>query len=565
MSFRESKGQGIVRAGRGVGAWLSASGLALACGVAGAQSGAAGAASPAATGAATGAVGSAAQPTVDVQRYELAGATLLDRALLDARLADFLGSSTLERLRAAAQAVQAMYREAGYGGVVAFVPEQDLRGGVVTIRVVEGRLARVDVTGQQQFDRANIRASLPSLVEGATPNVRRIDAEIQIANENPAKQVQVLLQPGARPGEVDAALTVAELPVSRFSARLDNTGGGQVGQWRAALGWQHANVLGLDHVFAAELLTAPQDTSAVASASGSYRAPLYGRALAVDVYGAWSNVDAGKVGTAAGDLQFSGKGTIVGTRLSAYLPRQGNIDQRLMAGVELRENKNSCQVNGLGSQACGSAGASVSAQPLSVTYAAQATGQWRWGASVGLHANLALGGSHGAAEDFEAARAGSKRRYALLRSSGQVSAPLTDNWLATLRVNGQWSAQALVSGEMFGAGGAQSVRGYHEREVSGDAGLTMNLEFQGANLLPEDWRSADLRPVGFIDLGTVHNQGGAPCMSGRASCHLAGVGFGLRAQWGPATLRFDVAQAQREAPTTHDGDVRAHLSLTVNF
>lgn len=503
--------------------------------------------------------------TVTVQRYELAGATLLARDLLDQRLAPFLGPATLERLRAAAQAVQAAYREAGYGGVVAFVPEQDLRGGVVTIRVVEGRLAKVEMTGQQQFSAANIRASLPSLIEGSTPNVRRIDAEIQIANENPAKQVQVLLQPGSRPGEVDAALTVAELPVSHFSARLDNTGGGQVGQWRAALGWQHANVLGLDHVFAAELLTAPQDTSAVASASGSYRAPLYGRALALDLYGAWSNVDAGKVGTAAGDLQFSGKGTIVGTRVSAYLPRQGNIDQRLMVGVEWRENKNSCQVDGLGSQACGSAAASVSAQPLSITYAAQATGLWRWGFSIGAHANLALGGSHGAAEDFEAARPGSHRRYALLRSSGQVAAPLSDTWQAMLRFNGQWSQQPLVSGEMFGAGGAQSVRGYQEREVSGDAGLTASLELQGGNLLPETARSADLRPVIFIDVGTVHNQNGSPCMSGRASCHLAGAGFGLRSQWGPAALRLDVALAQRDAPNTRDGDLRGHVSLTVNF
>lgn len=507
----------------------------------------------------------AAGASVDVRRFELAGATLLDRAALDARLSEFLGLATLERLRAAAQAVQAMYREAGYGGVAAFVPEQDLRDGVVMIRVVEGRLAKVEMTGQQQFSTANVRASLPSLREGGTPNVRRIDAEIQIANENPAKQVQVLLQPGARPGEVDAALTVAELPVSRFSARLDNTGGGQVGQWRAALGWQHANVLGLDHVFAAELLTAPQDTSAVASVSGSYRAPIYGQALAVDLYGAWSNVDAGKVGTAAGDLQFSGKGTILGGRLSAYLPRYGNIDQRLMAGVELRENKNSCQVDGLGSQACGSAGASVSAQPLSITYTAQASAQWRWGVSAGLHTNLALGGNHGAAEDFEAARAGSKRRYALLRGSGHVAAPLSDTWAATLRANAQWTDQALVSGEMFGAGGAQSVRGYEEREVSGDSGFTLSLELQGGNLLPEDWRSASLQPVVFIDVGSVHNQRGAPCMSGRASCHLAGAGFGLRGQWGPAALRLDVAGAQRSAPNTQDGDVRAHLSLSVNF
>ena len=40
--------------------------------------------------------------------------------------------------------------------------------------------------------------SLPALAEGRTPEVRLIDAQIQIANESPAKNVQVLLAKQAR-------------------------------------------------------------------------------------------------------------------------------------------------------------------------------------------------------------------------------------------------------------------------------------------------------------------------------------------------------------------------------
>ena len=510
---------------------------------------------------------SPAQLAVAVTRYDVQGNTLLPPTRLSQRLETFTGTATLDRLRAAAAAVQDLYRDAGFGGVVAFLPEQDLKDGVVKIRVVEGKLTRVEVSENKRFSTGNIRASLPSLVTGTTPNVRRIDAEIQITNENPAKTVQVLLQPGGKPGEVTAAVTVAEQAVQRFTGRLDNTGGKQIGRWRAALGWQHANLWDADHVFATELQTAPQDTSAVKVLSGSYRAPLYGQALAVDAYGAWSDVDAGKVGTAAGDLSFSGKGTIFGARLSAYLPRSANVDQRAILGLESREYKNSCTIAGLPQGACGSAGASVSLQPLSLVYTAQAVAEGRWGLSLGLHTNLGAGGSHGSQADFDAVRSGAQRRYVLLRGTGQLSLPLGETGAFTSRVNLQAAGKPLVPGEMFGAGGAQSVRGYEEREISGDSGATLTLEVQGGNLA-ESWsfaKGGSLHAVAFVDAGTVANQGGASCLAGQTRCHVAGAGLGLRGQWQGLSLRLDVASALQAASTTQRGDARAHIALLYNF
>jgi hemolysin activation/secretion protein len=50
------------------------------------------------------------------------------------------------------------------------------------------------------------------------------------------------------------------------------------------------------------------------------------------------------------------------------------------------------------------------------------------------------------------------------------------NWTLTLRADGQWADQPLVSTEQFGAGGVNSVRGYHEGEVFGDNGWHVSLE-----------------------------------------------------------------------------------------
>jgi hemolysin activation/secretion protein len=508
--------------------------------------------------------------TIQVERYEVQGNTLLDAAALAAALKPYTGRVGLPQLRDAAAAVQELYRAAGYGAVVAFLPEQALEGGSVRIRVVEGKLLRVDVADNKVFSTANVRASLPALQEGRTPEVRRIDAQIQMANENPAKGLQVLLQPGAQPGEVLAKVTVVEQPVLRFTGRLDNTGGRSIGRWRAAVGLMHANLWGRDHVGALELQTAPENAEAVTVLSGSYRVPFYGAALAWDVYGAYSDVDAGTVGTAAGDLAFSGKGSIVGTRLMRYLPRWGNVDQRLLFGAEMREYDNECTIAGLPRGACGSAGASVSVQPLSLAYTAQASGgagEPRWGLSLAVHSNAAAGGKHGEPSDFEAVRPGAKPRYTLLRGSGQWALPVAEMGQFVARVGWQMASEPLVPGELFGIGGAQSVRGFEERELSGDRGLALSLEWLSPNGAARfAWlQGGELRALVFADAGTVANEGDASCLAGRSDCRMGGAGIGLRAGRAAWQLRLDVARAFSTASTTVKGDVRAHAALLYNF
>jgi hemolysin activation/secretion protein len=510
---------------------------------------------------------SAPVPTLQVSGFEVQGNTLLAAEALQARLAEFKGTATLQRLRDAAAAVQELYRRAGYGGVVAFLPEQNMADGAVRIRVVEGKLTRVDVTGHQQYSVANIRASLPTLINGATPQVRRIDAEIQLANENPAKNVQVLLQPGDTPGSIAAKVTVAEQPVQRFTARMDNTGGERTGRWRAALGWMHANVADKDHVLAVELQTAPEDTKAVAVLGASYRAPLYGQAMAIDAYGAYSDVDAGSVGTQAGDLAFSGQGYVVGTRLNFYLPRYSNVDQRLIAGLEWREYLNNCSIAGLPQGACGSAGESVSVQPLSLSYTAQTVSEVRAGLSIALHHNLALGGKRGQQADFDAVRPNSQRRYTLLRASAQLAVPVTEWGVLAARVQGQYSPKPLVPGELFGLGGAQNVRGFEERELGGDSGAQLSVEALSPSLGDSLFRQPDLdlRALLFADAGYVGNEQGAPCLLDSSHCHMGSLGLGLRANWQQWQLRLDVARAMSTATTTKKGDIRAHFALSAAF
>ena len=518
-----------------------------------------------ALGLAVAALAAPAQTRVKVSGFQVTGNTLLDSKAVDALLLPMLGQRTLEELNRAAAAVQALYVAQGYGAVVAYVPPQTGQDGLITIAVVEGKISAIEVKGAKSFSADNIKASLPALQLGTTPRLRDIDAQLRIANENPAKQVQVLVKPGRKAGEAEAELQVQEQPLQRFSAGLDNTGSERTGDYRATLGWQHGSITGHDDVLAAQLQVSPTKADRVRVLSGGYRWPLYAQRMALDVFAAYSDVDGGTSATLAGDLRFTGRGRVFGARAGWYLPRWGDFDPRLTVGIDHRTYLNRCDVAGLPTGACGPSGESVAVSPVSLEYTLQSAGATPMAASVSLHHNLALGGSHSGAASFDAARPGAKRAYGAVRFGLSGTLPLADDWALRGRINGQWTPDALVSGEQFGFGGAQSVRGYEERELIGDIGLTASLELTGPKLLGASSGLGLLRPVAFVDGGWARNNGEAPCIEGNARCTAIAAGLGARYALGNVSARVDVAYPLKAAARTQKGDARAHVALQVGL
>ncbi len=520
---------------------------------------------PTAAPAGVAAVAPAAEATVSVTAFAVQGNTLLDPAVLQALLQPWRGPRTLAELGQAAQAVQAQYSRAGYGAVVAYLPPQPVADGTVTIAVLEGRLSRVSVQGQQRLSAERVRAALPTLVEGRTPQVRRIDAELQLANENPGRTFGVLLGPGAAPGEVEATVKVAETAVQRFTGALDNSGNEATGRYRLSLGWLHADLSGRDDVLNAQLQLSPTELKAVQVLSLGYRLPLVHQLAALDLFAAYSDVDAGIQPSAAGDLRFAGQGRILGARYTAYLPRWGEVDQRLAVGLESRLYLNTCSVAGLPDGACGPSGHSVGVQPLAVEYTAQAGGALPASLQLGLTHNLALGGHYGSAADFEAVRPGASRHYTALRASAQVGMALADDWSLGGRLSLQHTRDRLVPGEQFGLGGALSVRGYADRELSGDSGVALAVELNTPRLAADSTGAADLRLLAFVDGGQLQNQGDLACRAGQTRCTLTSLGLGARLGWRTVQARLFVAQARQDGAGTRVGDWRSHLIANVNF
>lgn len=503
--------------------------------------------------------------TVTVQRFEVSGNTLLSSGIVEATLAAYKGARTLPELRRAAEALQQRYVEAGWGGVVVFLPPQSGADGVVALSVVEGKLGAITVQGNTVFDEASVRASVPDLRLGATPQMRRIDGQIEIANENPSRRLQVLLKPGVHSGQIAAEVAVQDRPLQTMTFGVDDTGNQRTGRYRAGFTWQHANVTGRDDVLTAQYQTSPTRVSQVTVLSAAYRLPLPSRLAVLDGYAAYSDVDAGTSATAAGNVRINGRGNLAGLRSTWYLPRWNETDQRVALALDRREYLNLCEVSGLASGACGPAGGDVAVTPLSIEYSLRG-GSPRWSATVALLSNLDLGGSKGGQDNFSVQRSQATPHFSAVRAALGLDVALGERWLLRGRASAQASGDALVSGEQFGIGGAASVRGYEERELVGDRGIALSAEMVGPEMLDRARLGApSLRMFALADAGVVSNNHGAPCRDTAARCSLAALGAGVLVEREQLQARLVVAIALRDAVLTRRHDARAHFAASYWF
>src|ERR1700716_1450558 len=84
----------------------------------------------------------------DVLEIRVLGNSVLDTRAVEGAVYPFLGShKSIEDMEAARAALEKLYHDKGYGTVFVDLPEQEVNDGVVRLKVTEGRLNAVRVTG----------------------------------------------------------------------------------------------------------------------------------------------------------------------------------------------------------------------------------------------------------------------------------------------------------------------------------------------------------------------------------------------------------------------------------
>lgn len=492
----------------------------------------------------------------EITKYDVSGNTLLPASTVDMVLAPYAGpNKDFGSVQQALEALEAAYRAKGYGVVRVVLPEQELNKGVVHLRVIETRIGKITVTGNKYFDVGNIRNSVPTLVEGKTPDLNDVSASLKVANENPVKKTTLQLQTGERDDEINANLQVEDERPWTAGISVDNTGDEHTGRNHVTVQYQNANIGGVDHVLSMQYTTSLSDPSDVHVYGVGYHIPLYSIGDSVDLYGSYSNVNSGTVTAGVFDLAVSGEGTVFGARYNHNLRKMGDFDSKVIFGLDYKAYKNDISYQGA------PLGNDVTVHPLSATY----TGNWsKNNDTVNFYAsaihNLS-GGDNGSQADFTASRAKSTADYNILRYGVSYFRVLPADWQLRLALNGQATSDALVQGEQFGMGGASSVRGFLEREVSDDQGRVFNGEVYTPSLCSG---GSQCRFLGFYDAGYVSHNEGLPGEQDHQSISSVGLGWRVSMQR-YLVFQTDFAHVIDGTDITPKGTNRAHFRLVLNY
>ena len=185
--------------------------------------------------------------TVTVREFEIVGSTIFSQAQLQQATADYVNRPlTFAQLLQAAARVTQLYLEEGYITSGAYIPSQELRSGVATIQVVEGRLEEINVNIVNERLNPNYVRDRLELATTGPLNINRLQEALQLLQLNPLiESLNAELTAGTRAGNNILDVTVNGAETFNVQLRLDNSRNPSVGSFQRRIEVSEANLLGL--------------------------------------------------------------------------------------------------------------------------------------------------------------------------------------------------------------------------------------------------------------------------------------------------------------------------------
>lgn len=172
-----------------------------------------------------------------------------------------------------ANQVTRFYRERGLILAKAYIPAQQVENGTITFSVLEGRLGKVVVQGNEKYSERTLQQPFDKQV-GQAVDSRRIEQTLYLLNDLPGLNTYGFFSAGDTPGSTDLNLQVRREKPLRFTLRGDNYGSRFTGDQRlfGMLDW--FNPLGIGDALSIGWL---QSRSPVSSRLGvfNYSLPLF--------------------------------------------------------------------------------------------------------------------------------------------------------------------------------------------------------------------------------------------------------------------------------------------------
>ena len=460
---------------------------------------------------------------VRVKQFNFSGNTLYTDEHLREVVAEFLGKELdFEALTDAATKVRTFLRQRGYFLAQAYLPQQTIRGGVVEIAIVEGRVGELEL---QRRPATRLAEWLLAGIVGAHLKTGDIITEaglekpLLLINDLPTASVTSEIRPSNTVGAADLRVNVDKGAglVNGF-IDFDNHGSRFTGEYRLGASLNVNNPLGIGDQLTTRLF-------------GTNEEMFFGRMaylLPVTFYGTRLGVSLAKfeyrLAKDFESLNAHGEGLVksVFAFHPVYRTRNTNLiaqiayeDKRLLDRIE---TQNSIEDRFLDSVKAGFVGDfrdrffGGGLNAFSATY---------------THGDLKIAPTDLAARDVDPVTGpqtlGTFRKW---NYDYKRLNRVTDNASLLIAFSGQQASKNLASAERMSLGGPNGVRAYPVGEANGDTGMLLTAE---ARYIVPGWKlfEGDVSVWGHYDWGQVDvREKPLPTEVSANKRRLSGAGFG---------------------------------------
>lgn len=436
----------------------------------------------------------AVRATVSFQAIEFSRTELLDPNDLRALAERYVGRPlTTDDLQALLDGISALYQAKEVLTAAAVLPQQDLQSGRLRVLLVEGKLGRVRVQGDDTLDTQWVQSWF-NLPQGEVVRGDAVRDRLVVFNAASDRSAAAAFEAGETFGVTDLVLDVPATPRWQFWSFVESTQG--------------------------------QDATGLQSAIGLRWAPLGMRGGRLE--SALLSSAAGKTLSLSGSLPLGHEGWRTGANLATSRSKTvlvGQNDQPLT----LDGQSNSWGLDLSRTVAMGGPWLGVFGAQLGQMHSSTSIGETsvfdrrvnRAQLSANLSRDTANGRSVVRAQWVNASSRGETFRYVDMGLGHLQSLGESKRW--------QWRANAVLRGadsgtplasEVLLLGGADTVRGYDAGSSSGEQGHALQLELR-YRAVAEATKTVDV--FAFWDQGRAKH-------SNSAAVPLESVGLGLQAR-----------------------------------
>jgi hemolysin activation/secretion protein len=453
---------------------------------------------------------------IAVKKVEIIGSTILTSAEITAIAKTGEGQQvTPEQIEKIAQSITQIYADRGYITSQAVVDTEKTANGIVTIKVIEGRIEKIEIVGLKNTNPDYVRSRL-ELGSGTPLNTAKLEDQLRLLRADPIfSDIEASLKSGSQPDSSILVVTVKEANQFGGFASIDNFSPPAVGSERYGGGLFFRNLSGNGDTLAASYYGTT--TGGSNQYDLSYNIPLNPMNGTLSLRYSPSNY---RITQAPFDvLNIRGNSNLFDLNFRQPLIRSSVEEFALSIGYSYQRGQTFAFNNlatpfGIGPEPDGTTRTSVIKFGQDYTLRDLA-GAWS------LRSQFSIGtGLFGSTN----VTTPSGSFLSWLGQVQRVQSLGTDSLLIGA-LDLQLSADPLLSSQQFTIGGGQSLRGFRQNARTGDNGIRFSLENRLV-ALRNDLGATLLQVIPFLDAGAIWNHPNNPNTLPNQS-FLAGGGVGL--------------------------------------